>query len=139
MGIVSMYNDILKKASQPKSAKPTISLSIDGYVAKNALYRRFHPAKDNDFLKNIKETSITVTHNPEKSSKKKKKKRKGKKGFTLSEQEQFALAQTELKNSGRKGLGFGKPKQAVAPMAPVVSVSAPVQSLTKKKKKKKKK
>merc|ERR1711994_1247920 len=136
MGIVSMYNDILKKATKPKSSKPTISLSIDGYVAKNALYRRFRPAEHNDFMKNIKET--TVTSKPEKS-KKKKKKKKGSKGFTLTEQEQFALAQTELKNSGRKGLGFGKPKQAVAPMAPVVSVSAPVQSLTKKKKKKKKK
>merc|ERR1711879_1003844 len=120
--IVSMYNDILKKANKPKSEKKTPTLSVEGYMMKNALYRRFRVATINEFQ--LKETEVVLSN----------KKRK-KKGFTMDDQERIALAQADLKNSGRKGLGFGKPQ---APVSIPTSVK-PSESAKKDKKKKKKK
>merc|ERR1711879_756548 len=120
--IVSMYNDILKKANKPKSEKKTPTLSVEGYMMKNALYRRFRVATINEFQ--LKETEVVLPN----------KKRKTK-GFTMDDQERIALAQADLKNSGRKGLGFGKPQ---APVSIPTSVK-PSESAKKDKKKKKKK
>merc|ERR1711879_432810 len=49
--IVSMYNDILKKAGKKKTDKKKSGrdLNIDEYVVKNALYRRFHLASSSEF------------------------------------------------------------------------------------------
>merc|ERR1711879_182900 len=98
--IVSMYNDILKKANKPKTEKKEPTLSVDGYMAKNALYRRFRLATCNEFQ--LKETEVVLP------SKKRKKT-----GFTMDDQERIALAQADLKNKGRKGLGFGKSQDVI--------------------------
>merc|ERR1712039_955944 len=91
-------------------------------MAKNALYRRFRLATCNEFQ--LKETEVVLP------SKKKKKT-----GFTMDDQERIALAQADLKNKGRKGLGFGKPQDVIcAPKA-----STPDKTVKKSKKKKKKK
>jgi len=129
--IVSMYNDILKKANKKKSEKTTTVLSVEGYMAKNALYRRFRIATINEFQ--LKETTVVL---PDGKRKKKKKKAKG---FSLEDQERIALAQRDLKNSGRKGLGFGKVLKPVCiPKAQKVSETPSKKSKKKKKKKKRK-
>lgn len=124
--IVSMYNDILKKANKKKSEKKTTVLSVEGYMAKNALYRRFRIATINEFQ--LKETEVVLPNGKRK-----------KKGFTSDDQERIALAQADLKNSGRKGLGFGKILKPVCiPKAQKVSETPPKKSKKKKKKKKRK-
>jgi len=129
--IVSMYNDILKKAGKKKSEKSTTVLSVEGYMAKNALYRRFRIATINEFQ--LKETTVVL---PDGKRKKKKKKAKG---FSLEDQERIAMAQRDLKNSGRKGLGFGKVLKPVCiPKAQKVSETPSKKSKKKKKKKKRK-
>merc|ERR1719233_1795795 len=89
---------------------------------KNALYRRFRVATINEFQ--LKETEVVLPNKKRKS-----------KGFTADDQERIALAQADLKNSGRKGLGFGKSFTPVS----VSNISSISDSSSKKEKKKKKK
>lgn len=124
--IVSMYNDILKKANKPKGEKKSPSLSVEGYMAKNALYRRFRIATTNEFKS--EETEVILPS-------KKRKKKKKKEGFTWDDQERIALAQADLRNSGKKGLGFGKIQTPVS----LPKTEKQNESVTKDKKKKKKK
>jgi len=140
--IVSMYNDILKKAGLKKDHKKKSSrdLSIEEYVVKNALYKNFHLAKSNEFRINTETIEeATIIYSKSKKKKKKKKKADANKGFSLEDQENFALNQKSLAIRGKKGLGFGKAKNNIIKPTWVQTTSQPETDSSSKKKKKKKK
>jgi len=158
--IVSMFNDILKKAGKPKQkkAKNEPSLNVDQYIAKSELYRRFVRAKiqDFDYLKENKTITISAPEPSTKKSKKKKKskikidsefrkqmakkfKKAGKFGMgsadtvSVNELEEYANTMNELAQMRKKkqGLGFGKPVDE-----PSKTFKSPEKKQRKKKKKK---
>jgi len=161
--IVSMFNDILKKAGKPrkKKSKKDPLLNVDQYIAKSALYRRFVRAKNQefDYLKDREKVVITEAPKPTKKKSKKKKKTKikidsefrkqmaekfnaaGKFGMgssdtiTFDEQEAFATSMNERAQTRKKkgGLGFGKPA------ANIIKKQADTIDITSTKKDKKKK